>query len=273
MANLMAQKLYFHQSQLAWGLWSAFESIWTPGSTRTSQILHNFTKLFRVAGPFETLITILTWEPEFMTIKSDCGQHSQFLWCLLFLWSGWKWIFLALLSLFLWAFGPYFQFSFFTQPVIYFVQKLWRIFFFFNFTSDTGSMKVRFLFFFSASAWAVGQEGRNGWRKKLFPHKAELLGGQWGLSGFKGQNRCIAYAICPYLAKYGYLGVWSYLMLSYFMFSHLGHVDDTVWEGGVGEKKWDHGGGRCKCSRWPRTWLRCCRAGGAFMNQSENSNG
>ena len=48
----MAQKLYFHQSQLACGLWSAFESFWAPGSTRTSQILHNFTSAFRVAGPF-----------------------------------------------------------------------------------------------------------------------------------------------------------------------------------------------------------------------------
>ena len=52
MANLMAQKSYFHQSQLAGELWSTFESIWTPGSTRSSQILRNFTKLFRVAGPF-----------------------------------------------------------------------------------------------------------------------------------------------------------------------------------------------------------------------------
>ena len=34
------------------GLWSAFESIWTLGSTPTAQILHNFTKLFKVTGPF-----------------------------------------------------------------------------------------------------------------------------------------------------------------------------------------------------------------------------
>ena len=34
-------------------------------------------------------------------------------------------------------------------------------------TSETGSMKVLFLFFFSASAWALGQDGRKGWVVQL----------------------------------------------------------------------------------------------------------
>ena len=34
---------------------------------------------------------------------------------------------------------------------------------------------------------------------------------------------------------------------SIIMFCHLGHVDDTVREGWVGEEERDHGGGRRKC--------------------------
>ena len=47
---------------------------------------------------------------------------------------------------------------------------------------------------------------------------------------------------------------------SIIMFCHLGHVDDTVREGWVGEEQRDHGGGRRKCpTRRPGTWGGCSR--------------
>ena len=51
-ANVMAQKKHFHQSQLACGLWSAFEPIWSPGSTKNRQLAHSLTRPFKDPGPF-----------------------------------------------------------------------------------------------------------------------------------------------------------------------------------------------------------------------------
>ena len=62
MANLMAPKVSLHQSQLAWGLWYAFEFIWRPGSTKNKQIFHILTRPFKDPGPFVDPIS-KSWPP------------------------------------------------------------------------------------------------------------------------------------------------------------------------------------------------------------------
>ena len=55
MANWGHQKAYHHQCQVAYGFWSAFESIWRPGSTKTLHIIYSMTSPFKDPGPLGTL--------------------------------------------------------------------------------------------------------------------------------------------------------------------------------------------------------------------------
>ena len=76
-------------------------------------------------------------------------------------------------------------------------------------------------------------------------------------------GRCVRFKL-----QYVQCAKWAEHMLLHcnIMFGHLGHVDHTVREGGVGKEKRDHRGWRRKCRRWPGTLLGCSRAGGEEIN-------
>ena len=81
-------------------------------------------------------------------------------------------------------------------------------------------------------------------------------------------GRCVRFKL-----QYVQCAKWAEHMLLHcnIMFGHLGHVDHTVREGGVGEEKWDHRGGSCKWPRWPWTRLGYSRAEGGGDQLTEQS--
>ena len=83
MANLMAPKVSLHHSQLAWGLWYAFEFIWRPGSTKNTQIFHILTRPSKDPGPFKIFqcqnMCVYMWV-YFKQIVFHLKRECLFLW-------------------------------------------------------------------------------------------------------------------------------------------------------------------------------------------------